>query len=109
MRSSCGTCALLICLAVASAPQLRGEPDAPRQNQPEKADSPMVLVGAAKVDITPDFPVRLTGYGNRTKESEGVAQRIWARALAIGGRIGGGSSSTDADNDQPAILLTADN
>ena len=44
-----------------------------------------VPIGAAVVDITPDYPVRLTGYGNRLKESEGVAARIHARALVIGG------------------------
>ena len=46
---------------------------------------PPVPVGAAVVDITPAFPVRLTGYGNRATESEAVAVRIHARALAIGG------------------------
>ena len=40
-------------------------------------------VGAAKVDITPDYPVRLAGYGSRKEESQGVAQKIWARAVAI--------------------------
>ena len=44
-----------------------------------------IAIGAAIVDITPDYPVRLTGYGNRLKESEGVAARIHARALVIGG------------------------
>ncbi len=43
-----------------------------------------VPIGAAVVDITPDYPVRLTGYGNRLKESEGVAAKIHARALVIG-------------------------
>ena len=31
------------------------------------------LVGVAKVDITPDYPVRLTGYASRKTESQGVA------------------------------------
>jgi hypothetical protein len=43
-----------------------------------------VPIGAAIVDITPDYPVRLTGYGNRMKESDGVAAKIHARALVIG-------------------------
>jgi len=55
-------------------------------------------VGVAKVDITPDYPVRLSGYGGRREESEGVAQHIWAKALAIG-----------ADADEPAVLITVDN
>jgi len=40
-------------------------------------------VGAAKVDITPDHPIRLSGYGARLKESEGIDQHIFAQALAI--------------------------
>ncbi len=39
--------------------------------------------GAAAVDITPDGPVWLAGYGARTRPSEGVAQRIFAKALAV--------------------------
>ncbi|MEO2017971.1 MAG: neutral/alkaline non-lysosomal ceramidase N-terminal domain-containing protein, partial [Fuerstiella sp.] len=60
---------------------------------------PPVLIGAAVVDITPDYPVRLTGYGNRATESTGVARNIHARALAIGG-----------NTEQPlTILVTVDN
>jgi hypothetical protein len=55
-------------------------------------------VGVARVDITPDYPVRLTGFAVRKTESEGVAQRIHAKALAIG---------TDAEG--PAVLVTVDN
>jgi Neutral/alkaline non-lysosomal ceramidase, N-terminal len=55
-------------------------------------------VGVARIDITPDYPIRLTGYASRKKESEGVAQHLWAKALAIGG-----------DKDGPAILITVDN
>ena len=58
----------------------------------------LVPVGAAVVDVTPDYPVRLTGYGNRLKEAETAAVRIHARALAIGA----------ADN-LHALLLTVDN
>ncbi|MBI4581306.1 MAG: neutral/alkaline non-lysosomal ceramidase N-terminal domain-containing protein [Planctomycetes bacterium] len=42
------------------------------------------LVGVARLDITPDYPIRLSGYGARRTESTGVEQRIWAKALAIG-------------------------
>lgn len=58
---------------------------------------PTVWVGASKVDVTPDYPIRLSGYGNRRSVSEGVAQRIWAKALAIG-----------RANDS-AVLVTVDN
>ena len=60
---------------------------------------PTVPVGVARVDITPDTPIRLTGYSNRKTESEGVAQRLWAKALAIGGDEGDG----------PAVLMMVEN
>ena len=40
-------------------------------------------IGVAKVDITPDYPIRLNGFGGRREESDGITQRIWAKALAI--------------------------
>ena len=39
--------------------------------------------GVARIDITPEGPIWMTGYGNRTHPSTGVAQHIWAKALAI--------------------------
>ncbi len=39
--------------------------------------------GAARVDITPEGPIRLSGYGGRTAPSEGVEDRIFARTLAL--------------------------
>ena len=62
------------------------------------ADPTTWMVGAAKVDITPDYPVRLNGYGGRRTEVEGVEQRLFAKAIAFG-----------SDADQPAVLLTVDN
>jgi len=55
-------------------------------------------VGLAAVDITPTYAVRLSGFGFRRTESEGVTQRIWAKALALG-----------SDPDGPCILITTDN
>jgi hypothetical protein len=47
--------------------------------------------GLAKVDITPRGAVWMSGYAARTHPSEGVLNRLWAKALAIessqGGRI----------------------
>ena len=43
-----------------------------------------IPIGAAKLDITPDYPTLLAGYGSRTTPSEGVDERLWARALAMG-------------------------
>ncbi|MFV1968912.1 MAG: neutral/alkaline non-lysosomal ceramidase N-terminal domain-containing protein, partial [Pirellulaceae bacterium] len=58
-----------------------------------------VPIGVARMDVTPNHPVRLVGYANRKDESEGVAGRLWAKAMAIGSDQGDG----------PAILLTVDN
>lgn len=57
-----------------------------------------VSVGAAQVDITPDYPIRLSGYGSRRDVNQGVAQRIFTKALAIG-----------SDDEGPAVLVTVDN
>ena len=63
--------------------------------------SAQVPVGVAVVDITPDYPIRLMGYGSRKTESEGIASRLKARALAIGAdRTGRGG---------PAVLVAVDN
>jgi putative membrane-bound dehydrogenase-like protein len=53
-------------------------------------------VGVAQVDITPAYPIRLSGFGFRRTESEGVTQRIWAKALVI-------------DDGTPLALVTVDN
>ncbi len=57
-------------------------------------------VGVATEDITPSFPIRLMGYGSRKTESEGVASRLKARAVAIG---------TDDADGGPAVLVAVDN
>lgn len=58
----------------------------------------MMEVGLAKVDITPENPIRLAGYGARKKtESEGVIHRLGAKALAFG-----------TDEQDPSILITVD-
>ncbi len=58
-----------------------------------------VPVGLARIDITPDFPVRLAGYAGRMAEATEVAAPLWAKALAIGGD----------DGDGPAVLIVLEN
>jgi hypothetical protein len=58
----------------------------------------VIEVGVAEVDITPDYPIRLSGYGSRRTESDGIIQRIWAKALAIG-----------SDTDNPVVLVAVEN
>lgn len=55
-------------------------------------------VGVAKIDITPDHPIRLNGFGFRRSESEGVNHRIHVRAVSI---------RHDSDT-FPVVLMTAD-
>ena len=58
----------------------------------------LIEVGVAQIDITPDYPIRLNGYGSRRTVSEGIIHPIWAKALAIGG-----------DEDGPVIMLSVEN
>ena len=58
----------------------------------------LIEVGVAQIDITPDYPIRLNGYGSRRTESEGIIQRIYAKALAIG-----------SDDDGPMVMITVEN
>ena len=55
-------------------------------------------VGISQVDITPDEPIFLSGYAARTNVSEGIAQPIFTKAIAIRQSAG-----------EPALMLTVDN
>lgn len=54
--------------------------------------------GAADVDITPDYPVRLSGYGSRTTETQTVVQRLHANALVLQWQA-----------EAPAVIVSVDN
>lgn len=56
-----------------------------------------VLVGVSSIDITPEEPIRLTGYGNRSVPTVDVRQRLRAKALAFGDARG-----------RPSVLITSD-
>lgn len=62
------------------------------------ADGREIEVGAARVDITPEAPIMLSGYAVRTSESKGIQQKIWAKALAIGSDAQGASVLVTVDN-----------
>lgn len=62
------------------------------------AKEPVFQVGVAKVDITPDYPIRLNGYLARKAECDGVIQHVFAKALAIG-----------TDRQGAAVLISVDN
>ena len=56
----------------------------------------MTKIGIASIDITPQHPVWMTGYGNRDHKSEGTYQSLIAGAISIAG-----------DTDE-VLILTAD-
>src|SRR6516225_7004759 len=64
----------------------------------QKIEADVYKVGVAQIDITPENPIRLSGFGFRRTESEGVTQRIWAKALAI-----------EDGSGKPVVLITVDN
>ncbi len=66
--------------------------------QASGAEKAAVDVGVARIDITPRYPVRLSGYIARKSESNKVAQHIWAKALVIG-----------SDTQGPVVLVSVDN
>ncbi len=61
------------------------------------AQQPDWKVGLASVDITPSEPIPMSGYASRRAPFEAVAQRLFAKAMAIEDREGG-----------RALLITAD-
>jgi hypothetical protein len=63
------------------------------------ADSRQTMVGAASIDITPDYPIRLNGYAVRKGPSEGMEQKLFAKAFAMG----------SADRGDLTLILTIDN
>lgn len=58
----------------------------------------LIPVGLARIDITPQTPIRLTGYAARDNaETDKVLQPISARAIAIG-----------SDEQHPTVWITVD-
>ena len=55
-------------------------------------------VGVGKIDITPDYPIRLSGYGARREETSEITQRIYAKSLVI----------SYQDND-PFVMILVEN
>ena len=62
---------------------------------PLSAAEPTRQIGAAEIDITPDFPIRLRGYSGRNDEAKHVSLPLRAKAMAIGA--------------EPAVLVVFEN
>lgn len=72
----------------------------PAYSQKQKLSStqPLVAVGVASVDITPEGPIRLSGYAARSKtETAEVIHRLHAKALAFG-----------TDEEERSVFITVD-
>lgn len=54
------------------------------------------MAGMARVNVTPEIPVRMSGYGNRDNPFSGVHDSIYATAMAL--QIG----------DSRSVLVSAD-
>ena len=77
---------MLLCALFASHPLLA-----------QKKNRNTVEVGVATINITPEGPILLAGYGERKSESLGVLQPLYAKALAFG-----------SDAEKPSVLITVD-
>jgi hypothetical protein len=82
--------------SVASALALTLTACATAPSKPSSNAASAISVGVSEIDITPDEPIRLTGYGNRVEPAGDVRQRLWARALAF------------SDGRRTSVLITAD-
>lgn len=56
----------------------------------------VLRAGMAKIDITPEFPVRLYGYASRKTLSEGVHDQLYARAVVF------------ENNGEKVVLISSD-
>ena len=61
--------------------------------------------GFAKLDVTPTEPVRMAGYGNRDRPSEGVDMPLFVRCLALRGDDAADSAGV---SDPMLVLLSVD-
>lgn len=73
------------------------------------------LAGFARVDVTPKEPVRMAGYGNRDRPSEGVDHPLHVRCLAIrdaapAAHAGDDNGDADGENEngETLVLLSAE-
>lgn len=68
------------------------------QKRSQPASQPLVAVGVASVDITPEWPIRLAGYAARSKsEAVEAIHRLHAKALAFG-----------TDEEEKSVFITVD-
>jgi hypothetical protein len=72
--------------------------------QEKEVQGPLVPVGFAREDITPEVPIRLCGYPDRTVEATKVGNPLWARAMAMGSDPADGAGPSQ----QPVVMITVE-
>ena len=88
--------AVLLAASAGARPARAADPPAPTH-----------AVGLASVDITPGHPVRLSGFGGRSRESQGVRLPIRARAIAIGPLAEGAAAAGGAAANAGTVVVIA--
>ena len=66
------------------------------------------LVGASKIDITPEEPVRLSGYASRLAPSDGIEDRLWARALIMSPQSPESKEPTEGLQPDSLVIVSID-
>lgn len=69
---------------------------------------PTWRAGVAKADITPDTPVRLSGYASRTQPFASIADRLSVRALVLEPTAVEPTSPASSAADQPLVIVSID-
>jgi putative membrane-bound dehydrogenase-like protein len=87
LRSSVALATLATCLLVSSS------------KTTQASGRPAWLAGAAKADITPESPIRLSGYAARSESYRAIEDRLYVRALVL---------EPDEANSQPLVIVSID-
>ena len=90
-------CALLISLSWIGA--VMGQPPEQRSSESNSPTDQSVhwFIGFSKLDVTPEEPVRMAGYGSRNRPSDGIDTPLHVRCMAIRPRDG-----------VPSVLVSVD-
>ncbi|MFM8574197.1 MAG: neutral/alkaline non-lysosomal ceramidase N-terminal domain-containing protein, partial [Pirellula sp.] len=65
-------------------------------------------VGAAKIDITPEEPVRLSGYASRMRPADGIEDRLSARALVMSPTAQAGKAGEEGLSSDSLVIVSID-
>lgn len=96
---------LWLCWHLGLSTEARSTCETPVHSLSPNSSTPRYFLGRAKVDISPQHPVLLSGYAGRAHElTQNVVQPLYARAIVIGE-----DRSTEQPTNGPAVLIAVDN